>query len=98
MSPVRTVTYVPGPDPGLYGAGDGNRTHVRSLESFCSTTEPHPLVVSIVRRSLLSVQRFQSDQILDAPALWTKLRRLLLFLGRRLRLSPFLKDVVRRHI
>jgi hypothetical protein len=34
MSPVRSVTYVSGPDPETYGAGDGNRTHVRSLGSL----------------------------------------------------------------
>src|SRR6267154_6814084 len=31
VSPVRSVTYVFGPDPLESGAGDGNRTHVRSL-------------------------------------------------------------------
>tara|TARA_A100001234_G_scaffold122214_1_gene107175 strand:+ start:827 stop:1006 length:180 start_codon:yes stop_codon:yes gene_type:complete len=27
-----------------FGAGDGNRTHVFSLEGCCSTIELHPLV------------------------------------------------------
>ena len=26
----------------MYGAGDGNRTHVISLEGWSSTIEPHP--------------------------------------------------------
>src|SRR6266403_4949979 len=46
MSPVRTVTHVSGPDPLESGAGDGNRTHVRSLGSFYT---------AIVRRPLVSV-------------------------------------------
>ena len=29
-----------------YGAGDGNRTHVSSLEGWCSTIELHPHGVS----------------------------------------------------
>ena len=28
----------------LDGAGDGNRTHVSSLEGWCSTIELHPLI------------------------------------------------------
>ena len=30
---------------GFSGAGDGNRTRVRSLEGFSSTIEPHPRLV-----------------------------------------------------
>ena len=30
----------------FYGAGDGNRTHVSSLEGWCSTIELHPHGVS----------------------------------------------------
>ena len=30
---------------GFNGAGDGNRTRVRSLEGFSSTIEPHPRLV-----------------------------------------------------
>ena len=43
MCPVRSVTYVPGPDPRVYGAGDGNRTHVRSLGSFYTAIVRRPL-------------------------------------------------------
>ena len=30
-------------------AGDGNRTHISSLEGWCSTTELHPHTVTIVK-------------------------------------------------
>ena len=33
--------------PKEYGAGDGNRTHVSSLEGWCSTIELHPRVRSL---------------------------------------------------
>src|SRR5260370_27126456 len=36
-----------------YGAGDGNRTHVRSLGSSHSTTELRPLVVSDCTQKLI---------------------------------------------
>ena len=32
---------------GKYGAGEGNRTPVISLEGFCSTIELHPLTCPI---------------------------------------------------
>ena len=35
-------TGPPGPWRALYGAGEGNRTLVVSLEGFCSTIELHP--------------------------------------------------------
>src|ERR1700676_1040628 len=44
MSPVRSVTYVSGPDLRIYGAGDGNRTHVRSLGSFYTAIVRRPLI------------------------------------------------------
>ena len=31
----------------LIKAGDGNRTHVSSLEGWCSTIELHPLIVGV---------------------------------------------------
>ena len=43
MSPVRSVTYVSGPDLVVHGAGDGNRTHVRSLGSSRTTIVRRPL-------------------------------------------------------
>src|SRR5690606_38389437 len=42
MSPVRNVTHVSGLDRQQDGAGEGNRTLVVSLGSFCSTIELHP--------------------------------------------------------
>ena len=43
MSQVRSVTYVSGPDTNFAGAGEGNRTLVVSLGSFCSAIELRPL-------------------------------------------------------
>ena len=42
LSPVRLP--VPPPRQIFYGAGDGNRTHVISLEGWSSTIELHPHV------------------------------------------------------
>src|SRR6266403_6247431 len=70
MSPVRSVTYVSGPDPGDSGAGDGNRTHVRSLGSFYTAIVRRPLVVSDCTQE--SIFR-TAISIFDAPPLWTKL-------------------------
>src|SRR5437762_14271975 len=53
MSPVRSVTHVSGSDPLFSGAGDGNRTHVRSLGSFYT---------AIVRRPLDSVLRHYTQE------------------------------------
>ncbi len=46
MWPIRSVTHVSGLDPRYYGAGDGNRTHVRSLGSFYTAIVRRPLGVS----------------------------------------------------
>jgi hypothetical protein len=43
MCAVQPVTHVSGPDNVNVGAGDGNRTHVRSLGSFYSAIELRPL-------------------------------------------------------
>src|SRR6267378_5409994 len=52
------------------GAGDGNRTHVRSLGSFYTAIVRRPLVVSDCTQE--SIFR-TAISIFDAPPLWTKL-------------------------
>ena len=44
LSPVRLP--VPPPRQQFFGAGDGNRTHVTSLEGWGSTIELHPQVIN----------------------------------------------------
>src|SRR3982074_1436547 len=51
MCPERSVTYVSGPDILKSGAGDGNRTHVRSLGSFYTAIVRRPLSFEITRDS-----------------------------------------------
>src|SRR5947209_3034984 len=40
--PTTGQTHRPSPPLNGVGAGDGNRTHVASLEGWCSTIELHP--------------------------------------------------------
>ncbi len=52
---------------GLYGAGDGNRTHVRSLGSFYTTIVRRPLTVSdCTQESLVGT----AISILGAPPIY----------------------------
>ena len=42
----------------IYGAGDGNRTRVSSLEGWCSTIELHPRIHS----SLFQLEHFNIEE------------------------------------
>src|SRR5580692_4785324 len=56
MSPVRTVTYVSGPDQMFSGAGDGNRTHVRSFYTAIVRRPPISLAWRLYITKRLVVQ------------------------------------------
>ena len=43
------------------GAGDGNRTHVFSLEGCCSTIELHPLQLELVSNTCVRCVAFQNN-------------------------------------
>ena len=58
-----------------FGAGEGNRTLILSLEGFCSTIELHPPSFPVHQnwwRGLDSNQRRQSQQIYSLPPLTTR--------------------------
>ena len=42
LYPAELLARIDAPAPDRDGAGDGNRTHVSSLEGWCSTIELHP--------------------------------------------------------
>ena len=54
MSPERSVKDVFGPYIGVSGAGDGNRTHVRSLGSFYTAIVRRPLTLQLIDYTPLS--------------------------------------------
>jgi hypothetical protein len=59
MSPERSVKDLFGPYMRISGAGDGNRTHVRSLGSSYSAIELRPLALNLVDYTRLSESRTQ---------------------------------------
>ena len=44
-------------------AGDGNRTHVSSLEGWCSTIEPHPQEKIFIYAYLQNLETSRGDRI-----------------------------------
>ena len=62
----------------LFGAGEGNRTLVVSLEGFCSTIELHPLISVYITSSLVGGEGWirtnvgVSQQIYSLPPLATR--------------------------
>src|SRR6266446_9048811 len=77
MSPVRSVTYVSGPDPGDSGAGDGNRTHVRSLGSFYTAIVRRPLniparpIIHKLREKSFAINSLYAGTLRPSGAAWS---------------------------